>query len=171
MKRPRSASLVRYAAAILSAALFSAPCTSHAEDRYAAYDSLSLRVKVGFWGVTLVEGQNETRLTGLGSYPSRAPADLMAARSPEAARLYLDYRTHEQVGSTFVWLGFAAWIGSIVAVVQQTPSGDNLAEGLFWGGFAGIVIGGIIKAESADKIHKAVWTYNRTLAGPAQSPP
>lgn len=170
MKRPRLDSLAQCAAvALLGAALLLAPHVSHAQDSYAAYDSLALRVKVGFWGVKLVAGHEETKIAGLGSFPSREPADLMKARSPEAANLYLNYRTHQQIGSTFVWLGFAAWVGSFFALAEDTPSGDDLAQGLFWGGFASVLIGSIVNNQGIDSLHKAIWTYNRTLVEPAQT--
>jgi hypothetical protein len=135
----------------------------------AQYDASALRVKAGFWSTKLVAGADEHKVCSLGSFPSRAPADLMQERSPEAANLYLTYRRRQTAGELLTWAGALMSLGAVFAADSNGASRDGVVIGLLAGTAVCEIAGIVIVVYAKDYLSRAVWTYNRTLALPERS--
>jgi len=122
------------------------------------YDANALRHKVGFWSAKLVAGAEERPLSG-------DVSALMRERSEEAADLYGKYRSCKTSGTVLWLVGWAALIGSIVAVDQDSNANNGLPGALLAGGLALTMGGSVQMVHAQDYLNRAIWTYNRTLAG------
>jgi hypothetical protein len=124
-----------------------------------AYDECALRVEQGFFGQDLVRGLEEVEVSGLGLYVGGL--DDVFAGSPIAQDLAASYRSRHNAGSVLTLIGVVVMTVSLYATDDWVDSGS-------WAGVLGgsvvALTGALVEASGRDRLHRAVWEYNRALA-------
>lgn len=135
------------------------------------YEASALRVRNSFWSMQLVAGADSHKICSLGSFPPRAPADLMRQQSADAADLYLTYRHKRTVGAILLWTGVAALTAAVlVGNPDNTERHRNTVVGLAVGAVVIDIVGIVKNVHARDCLSRAVWTYNGTLVGSGPTP-
>ncbi|NIO02210.1 MAG: hypothetical protein GTO42_08715 [Candidatus Latescibacteria bacterium] len=98
------------------------------------YDRDALRIKTSLIGAKIVSGVEEQEVAKLSMFPSQELSVLLEARSEEASRPYLNYRSKQISGGVLYLVGLAAFFSG--AVVYGSEEDDGLAAGLTLGGLA-----------------------------------
>lgn len=149
---------------ILTLALiaFAKPSTAQVEG--CSYDTCALRLHRGFWGPRIVRGMTGEKVAGYSLFAPRL--SLFAERSDSAARYYELFRKSNNQGNglalagTIVFMAFAFSNGLDWNQPVTTAQGVGMTVG------AGLVLAGAIRLHpSYNRLWKAIWWYNRTLAG------
>ena len=125
------------------------------------WDTCALMIKSGGFSPGLVAGVEETKVEGMGMFPSRDLIDFFAERSEPAAAHFRTYRSRQATGSGMFWGGLVVLIAG-AAVAAETESGAGAIVGL--GGLAVSFTGAAVMGTAPDHLSRAVWDYNRTFA-------
>jgi len=128
------------------------------------YDRCALRIHRGFWGPRLVRGMDEDKVAGLGMFAPRLA--LFAQRSDSAARYYELFRKSHNQGSALALAGAIVFTAFTLSHGPDWNQQVTTAQGVGMSVGAGLMLAGAIRlAPSHNRLSKAVWWYNRTLAG------
>lgn len=128
------------------------------------YDRCALRVHRGFWGPRLVRGLEGDKVAGLGLLAPRLT--LFAERSDSAARYYELFRKSNNQGAALMLAGALVFVGVTVSAGPRWDQPVTTAQGVGLAvGLGLLVAGGIRILPAHNRLSKAVWWYNRTLAG------
>ena len=127
------------------------------------YAACALRVKSGFGGRSLVRGTEAEKVSGLGYWVG--DLDEVFAGSPLAQDLAASYRHRHNVGSVFRLTGLAAVAVGVIWSISN-PDDPYLSAP-----YSTVVLGGVltwftgvlIRQSRSDRLHEAVWEYNRRL--------
>lgn len=137
---------------------------SMAQVKECTYDTCALRVQRAFLGPRMVRGVTGEKVAGFGMFAPRL--SFFAERSDSAARYYELFRRSNNQGNalvlagTIVFWAFAFSNGLDWNRQVTTAQGVGMAVG------AGLTLAGAIRLlPSHNRLSKAIWWYNRTLAG------
>jgi len=123
------------------------------------YAREALRLKLGFWGSSIVRGSNEEKVGGLGLFGH--DVEVLSARDDEISVEFRSYRSKKKTSGILIMTGIAALAASLATI---DPDGDNTTSGILFGGFFGALLGGaIFDASAHESLSRAIWMYNGTL--------
>lgn len=80
------------------------------------------------------------------------------AVSPMAVVDFKKYQNKRGIGLGLVLAGTGLMLASI-----DYNTGENLNEGIFWGGFAAVLVGGGISASGFNNLNRSIYWYNRDV--------
>jgi hypothetical protein len=125
-----------------------------------SYDACALRLRHTFWKTQIVQGQKDSPVASVGLFPPAVP--LFAERSDSAARYYASFRRRATSSAVLGLAGLAAITVGLLVEGDDHDAGLVLVIG---GGLLGTV-GGILRTGAQERLSRAVWWYNRSLASP-----
>lgn len=124
------------------------------------YETCALRVKYGFPGTSIVQGEQEDHLASIAFFAPALPQ--FAERSDVAATLYAAFRGRQNRGTVLILVGLVGMVvGTAVAGTDQDWSFLAAVPGL------AVTLAGVQQLNSGrDRLSRAVWKYNQTLSPP-----
>ena len=132
-----------------------APTSAQVDCVYAA---CALRVKQGFFGRSLVRGEQEERVAGLGLLVGGL--DQAFTGSPVAQEHAARYTSRHNTGSVLALLGATVMVVSLFRSDSGGFYDDSWAVGLVAGSVV-TLSGALVSASGEDHLHRAIWEYNR----------
>jgi hypothetical protein len=127
-------------------------------DSTCTWDRCALRLHGTFFGVKLVRGANDEKVTRFGWSPPALP--FLAERSDSAARHYASYRSKQRKSALMSLLGTGA---IVVGAIIANDNDNAIGPGLFLGGLTLTIGGGVVALSAHNELSRAIWWYNRTL--------
>jgi hypothetical protein len=149
---------------ILALALIGFARASMAQGQGCTYDTCALRLHRGFMGPRIVRGVTGEKVAGFGLFAPRL--SLFAERSDSAARYYELFRKSNNQGNALALVGTAIFLAATFSRGTDWSQPVTTAQGVGLAIGAGFTLAGAIRLHpSHNRLSKAIWWYNRTLAG------
>jgi hypothetical protein len=139
---------------------------SNAQSSDCTYDRCALRLQASLFSNHIVQGAAATPVGRLGLFAPRIEP-LVTAR--DSARIHYDaFRTYQNRGGALEVVALVAGLASAIVYLSSddfltTGEPTGAASGLFAVGVALEIAGGINKRLGRDRLHRAMWFYNRSL--------
>ncbi len=132
-----------------------------------SWDQCALRLQFRTFSTRVVQGASATPVGRLGIF---APRIEPLATGPDTARFHYEaYRSAQIAGSFAVLLGTVAVLGSATVAFANAYNNSNENEAastvLFGAGLVIAFVGAASTRRAQDHLQRAIWLYNRSLAG------
>ena len=126
------------------------------------YSECALRVKHSFFWASLVRGSEGEKVEGLRFWVSNL--DPIFDGNTVSQDLAASFRRRQNAGSVLTFVGMAAIFVALEIEDTNSLSTDGGAVALVLSGLALAFTGAILGHSGRERLSKAVWEYNRTLA-------